>query len=168
MRAEGSVDVPVSGYQVVAGQPTFAKSFHLVAHAQARGADNLLLDGGPIGNNLTPGDAPAPPGVVIGNDPRCNSTTDVLNDSICTLGVPVETKVPGPAEYRASTDGITPTSGSAVDIDVIRIPDRYFRPGSTRPRSACGRSVGRSRPACWPFPSTCRRWPIRRWFRPVS
>ena len=131
VRAEGSVDVPVTGYQVVAGQPTFAKSFHVVAHAQARGADNLLFDGGPIGNNLTPGDTPAPAGVVIGNDPRCNSTTDVLNDSICVLGSPVETKVPGPAEYRSSADGITPTSGSAVDLDVIRIPDRYFRPGST-------------------------------------
>lgn len=131
VRTDGSVDVPVTGFDVVPGQPMFAKSFHLVAHAQARGADNLLLDGGPIGNNLTPGDAPAPAGVLIGADPACNSTTDVLNDSICVLGSPVETKVPGPADYRSSGDGVTRTSGSAVDIDVIRIPDRYFRAGST-------------------------------------
>ena len=131
MRSEGSVDVPISGYEVVAGQPVFAKSFHLVAHAQARGGDNLLLDGGPIGNNLTPGDAPAPAGVVLGADPACNAITDVFNDSICLLGTPVDTKAPGPGAYRASGDGTTPTSGSAVDMDVVRIPDRYFRAGST-------------------------------------
>jgi hypothetical protein len=131
VRSEGSIDVPVTGLETVAGQPTFAKSFHIVAHAQARGADNLLLDGDPIGNNLMPGASPAPPGVAIGADPACNSITDVLNDSICVLGSPVETKVPGPREYRASRDGVTPTSGSAVDMDVIRIPDRYFRAAAT-------------------------------------
>jgi hypothetical protein len=131
VRSEGSIDVPVTGLEVVAGQPTFAKSFHVIAHAQARGADNLLLDGDPIGNNLAPGASPAPPGVAIGADPACNSITDVLNDSICVLGAPVETKLPGPGEYRASRDGVTPTSGSAVDMDVIRIPDRYFQAGST-------------------------------------
>ena len=41
------------------------------------------------------------------------------------------TKLPGPADYRAVADGMTPTSGSAVDMDVIRVPDRYFRAGST-------------------------------------
>jgi hypothetical protein len=131
IRSEGSIDVPVTGLDIAAGRPTFAKSFHVVAHAQARGADNLLLDGDPIGNNLAPGVSPAPPGVSIGADPACNSITDVLNDSICVLGAPVETKVPGPGEYRAARDGVTPTSGSAVDMDVIRIPDRYFQVGST-------------------------------------
>ena len=96
MRSEGSIDVPISGYEIVAGQPVFAKSFHLVAHAQARGGDNLLFDGGPIGNNVTPSDAPPPAGVVIGADPACNTITDIFNDSICVLGTPVETQGPGP------------------------------------------------------------------------
>ena len=63
----------------------------------------------------------------LGSDPACNSTTDVLNDSICVLGSPVATKDPGPASYTSSGDGTTPSSGSAVDIDVLRIPDRYLR-----------------------------------------
>ena len=131
VRSEGSIDVPISGYEIVAGQPVFAKSFHLVAHAQARGGDNLLLDGGPLGNNVTPSDGPPPAGVVLGADPACNAITDIFNDSICVLGTPVETKAPGPGAYRASGDGSTPTSGSAVDMDVVRIPDRYLRSGST-------------------------------------
>ena len=41
------------------------------------------------------------------------------------------TKTPGAAEFVAVRDGRTPTSGSAVDMDVVRIPDRYFLPGAT-------------------------------------
>ena len=69
--------------------------------------------------------------MTLGTDPACNSITDVLNDSICHLGTPVATKTPGPTEYVAVKDGRTPTSGSAVDMDVVRIPDRYFLPGAT-------------------------------------
>ena len=131
VRTEGSVDVEVGGFQVTPGAPVFAKAFHVVAHPQAHGADNLLFAGGPLGNNVTPGNSSPPAGVVVAADPSCNSTTDILNDSICVLGAPVATKSPGPAAYRASGDGITPTSGSAVDMDVTRIPDRYFAAGTT-------------------------------------
>jgi hypothetical protein len=131
VRSEGSVDVAVSGFTVTPGVPVFAKSFHVIAHPQARGADNVLFAGGPLGNNLTPGNAPAPVGVAIGDQPACNSTIDILDDSICVLGRAVETKLPGPTQYRASGDGRTVTSGSGVDMDVIRIPDRYFTAGMT-------------------------------------
>ncbi|MET0324186.1 MAG: hypothetical protein ABW219_03105 [Ilumatobacteraceae bacterium] len=131
VRSEGSVDVTVAGFAVSPGEPVFAKSFHVIAHPQARGADNLLFAGSPLGNNLTPGNGPAPAGVLIGNDAACNTITDVLDDSICLLGHVVETKVPGPGQYRASGDGRSVTSGSAVDMDVIRIPDRYFTAGMT-------------------------------------
>ena len=57
--ADGPVDVPVDGFVVDATVPVFAKSFHVVGHAQHRGAENLLFDGKPIGNNAPPGDAAA-------------------------------------------------------------------------------------------------------------
>jgi len=129
--AEAPVEVEVGGFQVPADRRVFAKSFHLVAHAGAAGFENVTFDGGPIGNNATPGDAPPPAGVVIGTDPACNTTVDVLNDSICSLGTAVTNKAPGPADFRAASDGTTSTSGSAVDLDVVRIPDRYLQPGRT-------------------------------------
>jgi hypothetical protein len=128
---DGAVEVTVDGLSVRPGEPIFAKTFHLAAHAQHRGADSLLFDGQPVGNNATPGDAPPPLGVVIGDDPSCNSTTDILNDSICMLGAPVATKDPGPDVYAASTDGTSPRSSSGVDFDVTRVPSRYFVPGAT-------------------------------------
>jgi hypothetical protein len=131
LSADGAVDVPVDGYEVRAGEPVFAKAFHVVAHAQHRGADNLLFGGQPLGNNGAPGEPPPPAGVVIGDDPSCNSTTSILDDSICDLGTPVATKAPGPTAYKASRDGRTASSGSGVDMDVTRIPSRYFVPGST-------------------------------------
>lgn len=129
--SSGSVEIKVDGFDVPAGVPIFAKSFHVAAHARQRGADSLLFGGQPLGNNASPGDAPAPIGVSIGTDPACNSTTDVLNDTICVLGAPVATKAPGAADFVASTDGSTPTSGSGVDFDVMRVPDRYFVAGAT-------------------------------------
>jgi hypothetical protein len=130
-RDAGSVDVPVNGFEIPSAGTVFAKSFHVVGHGQRGEADNLLFNGNPLGNNLTPGDAPPPAGVVIGGNPACNSTTDVQNDTLCVLGTPVATKRPGPRAYVASGDGRTPSSGSGVDIDVIRIPDRYLTAGST-------------------------------------
>lgn len=131
LTADAPVEVEVGGFAVAAGAPVFAKSFHVVAHAGPAGFENVLFDGAPLGNNATPGDAPPPVGVVVGADPVCNSIVDVFNDSICVLGNPVAAKVPGPGEYRASADGVRPTSGSAVDIDVVRIPDRYLAAGKT-------------------------------------
>jgi hypothetical protein len=128
---EGSVPVPVGGFQVPVTGPVFAKSFHVVGHSQNGQPDNLLFNGHPLGNNLTPGDSPPPPGVVLGEHPSCNSTTDVENDTVCVLGTPVASKRPGPRAYLASGDGQTRSSGSGVDLDVIRIPDRYLVPGST-------------------------------------
>ncbi len=128
---EGSVDVPVSGYQIPITGPVFGKTFHLVGHSQNGKPDNLLFNGNPLGNNRTPGDSPPPAGVVIGKHPSCNTTTDVENDTVCVLGTPVASKRPGPRAYLASGDGQTHTSGSGVDLDVIRIPDRYLVPGST-------------------------------------
>jgi hypothetical protein len=128
---EGSVDVPVGGFQIPVTGPVFAKSFHLVGHSQNGRPDNLLFNGNPLGNNLTPGDSPPPRGVEIGDHPSCNSTTDVENDTVCVLGAPVASKRPGPRAYVASGDGRTTSSGSGVDLDVIRIPDRYLVPGST-------------------------------------
>lgn len=104
----------------------FAKSYHLVAHGGSGAFDNLVLNGQPLGNSATPGNAVPPPGVVVGADLACNDVTDVFNDSICVLGTPVATKSPGADEYTASTGARTATSGSGVDIDVSRIPDRYL------------------------------------------
>ena len=126
-----SVDVPVSGFQVPLAEPVFAKAFHVVAHAQHRGADNLLFAGQPLGNNVTPGDSAPPLGITVGHDPACNTSTDILDDSICDLGTAVSTKQPGSDAYVSSRDGRTPSSGSGVDMDVTRIPDRYLLPGMT-------------------------------------
>jgi hypothetical protein len=131
MVSAAPLEVEVRGFTVPADRRVFAKSFHVIAHAGPAGFENLSFDGGPLGNNATPGDAAAPTGVVIGTDPACNTTVDVLNDTICSLGTPVQTKTPGPVDYRASSDGITPSSTSAVDMDVTRIPDRYLVPGMT-------------------------------------
>ncbi len=128
---DGSVDVAVTGLDVRLDQAPFGKTFHLVAHAQHRGADNLLFAGQPLGNNAPPGAAVPPAGVVLGADPACNTTTGILNDSICALGQPVVAKSPGPADYVAAVDGTTRSSGSGVDIDITRIPPRYFAPGTT-------------------------------------
>jgi hypothetical protein len=65
--------------------------------------------------------------VQLGADAACNTVTDVQNDSICVLGGAVGTKSPGAADFLASADGVTPSSGSGVDMDVIRIPDRFLR-----------------------------------------
>ena len=105
----------------------FGKSFHVVARGRAGLSDNLLFENGPLGNNNTLDDAPPPPGVQLGADPSCNTLTDVQNDSICVLGTNVGTKSPGPGDFRSSADGVTPSSGSGVDMDVIRIPDRFLR-----------------------------------------
>ncbi len=59
--------------------------------------------------------------------------TDVQNDSICVLGTNVATKAPGAGAFLSSGDGRTRSSGSGVDIDVIRIPDRYLRSAGSRP-----------------------------------
>ena len=129
--ADSSVDVPITGFEVPVGATVFGKTFHVVAHAQHRGADNLLFGGQPVGNNVSPGEATPPLGVVVGADPSCNSTTQILDDSICLLGRAVSTKAPGATAYVAASDGRTTTSGSGVDMDVTRIPGRYFVPGTT-------------------------------------
>ena len=49
--------------------PTFGKTIHVVAHGRRGRSDNLLFDDGPLGNNNSPGDAPAPAGVVLGHRP---------------------------------------------------------------------------------------------------
>ena len=128
---QGSIDVPVTGFEIPTTGGVFAKTFHVVGHGQRGDADNLLFNGNPLGNNLTPGDSAPPPGVVIGGNAACNSTTDVQNDTVCVLGRPVASKRPGRKAYIASGDGRTRTSGSGVDMDVIRVPDRYLLPGST-------------------------------------
>jgi hypothetical protein len=128
---DGAVDVPVTGFEVPTTGAVFAKSFHVVGHGQRGESDNLLFNGSPVGNNLTPGDSRPPQGVEIGGHPSCNSTTDVQNDTVCVLGTPVSSKRPGPRAYLASSDGSSRSSGSGVDIDVVRIPDRYLLPGST-------------------------------------
>jgi hypothetical protein len=128
--SERTLEVPITKLAIDPDSVSFAKSLHIVAGARRGSADNLLINGQPLGNNDTPGDSPPPPGVTIGRRPSCNSTTDVFNETICVLGTPVVTKRPGPRAYLAARDGVTPSSGSAVDMDVVRIPDRYLVPGS--------------------------------------
>jgi hypothetical protein len=128
--AAGAAAEPVADLAVEPGAAVFAKSMHIAAAARHGNADNLLFNGQPLGNNVTPGDRPPPPWVVVGDDEACNSNTDVFNESICVLGAPVDSKDPGPADLLASSDGATPTSGSAVDIDVMRVPDRYLVAGA--------------------------------------
>jgi Protein of unknown function (DUF3344) len=131
VRPAGSTsEVAITDFAIDPAAASFAKSLHIVAGAGRGSADNLLFNGQPLGNNETPGDSPPPPGVTLGHRPPCNSTTDVFNESICVLGTPVAAKRPGPRAYLAASDGATPSSGSAVDMDVVRIPDRYLVPGS--------------------------------------
>ena len=127
----GSVDIQVTGFAVPAGAAMFGKTFHLAANPRPRSFESLLFGGQPAGNSASPGNAPAPAGALVGTDPACNSATDVVNDSICVLGSPVATKAPGAADYVAARDGQTPSSGSGVDFDVTRVPDRYFLAGTT-------------------------------------
>jgi hypothetical protein len=127
----GADVVPLASLAVAPNGAVFAKLLHVAAAARRGEADNLLFNGRPLGNNLTPGDSPPPPGVVIGADPSCNAITDVLNETICTLGTPVATKNPGAADFLTASDGTTSSSGSAVDIDVVRVPDRYLVAGSS-------------------------------------
>jgi hypothetical protein len=108
------LDVTVAGVDLPAGASTFGKSLHVVAGGRPGRTDNLLFDGDPIGNNSLPGDAPPPGDVTLGRDSRCNTQTDVFNGSRCILG---------------STVAI----GSGVDVDVVRIPDRYLRAAGPRP-----------------------------------
>lgn len=123
----GRVDLEVGGFTVPMDRPVFAKSLHIVTPSAA-GFDNVLFDGGPLGNNATPGDAAPPAGVVVGVDPACNSTVDLVNGSICTLGTSaVRPAAATPAE--PATPVTAPVS--TVDMDVVRIPDRYLRPGAT-------------------------------------
>ena len=145
-----SVDVAVPNVDVRPGTVPFGKSLHVVAGGRSGQTDNLLLAGEPLGNNNSPGDSPAPGGLVVGSDPACNVLTDVQNDSICVLGTNVAAKAPGAADFVSSADGTTPSSGSGVDIDVIRIPDRYLRTAGTRPvlrvRATEADAVGAGRP----------------------
>jgi hypothetical protein len=138
--AAGAAAEPVAELAVAPGAAQYAKSAHIAAAARHGNADNLLFNGQPLGNNVTPGDRPPPPWVVVGDDEDCNSTTDTFNETICMLGAPVDTRDPGPADYLASSDGATPTSGSAVDIDVMRIPDRYLVAGA--PSAVLSASAG--------------------------
>lgn len=131
VQTDGRLDVTLGGLAIPSPTVPFAKSFHVVAHGDTGLYDNLVFNGDPVGNNVTPGDSPPPPGVTVGTDPACNSIADVFNDSICVLGAPVATKNPGPTDYLASSDGRTPTSGTGVDMDVTRLPDRSLDAGAT-------------------------------------
>ena len=131
LMAGGARAVPVAELAVTPAAAVFAKSLHIVAPARRGEADNLLFNGRPLGNNVTPGDRPPPPGVRLGPDRSCNSTTDVFNETICALGAPVRSRAPGPARFIASSDGATSSSASGVDVDVVRVPDRYLVAGST-------------------------------------
>ena len=93
---DGSVDVEVDGFAVPAGAAVFAKTFHLAAHPRP-----AVVREPPVRRPAARQQRVARergrrrPASSIGTDPACNSTTDVLNDSICVLGSPVATKVPG-------------------------------------------------------------------------
>ena len=69
-RRRAPVEVPVSGFDDpddrAASSPRASTSS---ATASTATPDNLLFNGNPLGNNLTPGDAPPPAGVVIGGEP---------------------------------------------------------------------------------------------------
>ena len=60
--SSGTAEMPVGGFTVDPAVPVFAKSFHIIGHAQHLGAENLLFDGMPIGNNVMPGDPADRPG----------------------------------------------------------------------------------------------------------
>jgi hypothetical protein len=128
--SESRLEVPITGLAIDPAATSFAKALHIVAGARLGSADNLLFNGQPLGNNNTPGDSSPPAGVTLGHHPTCNSTTDVFNETICVLGTPASSKRPGPRAYVAAGDGATASSGSAVDMDVVRIPDRYLVPGA--------------------------------------
>jgi hypothetical protein len=107
----------IRGLEGVAGPAAFAKSFHLVAQPRRGSSDNLLLNGRPLGNNLTPGDSAPPPGVTLGAAPSCNSITNPFNETSCVLGTPARPR------RRAR---------SGVDMDVVRIPDGYLTTSGDR------------------------------------
>jgi len=110
--AAGSFDVAIGGLDLATDVAPFGRTFHVVVGGRAGRSDNLLFDGRPLGNNNTPGDAPAPADVIVGSDPTCNTITDVQNGSVCMLGTQ-----------------ISPVAG--VDMDVIRIPDAHLRAAGT-------------------------------------
>ncbi|MGI9031285.1 MAG: hypothetical protein ACR2HP_15080, partial [Ilumatobacteraceae bacterium] len=83
----GRVDLQVGGFTVPMDGTVFAKSLHVVTPVAA-GFDNVLFDGGPLGNNATPGDAAPPAGAITRVDPACTSTVALVNGSICSLGPP--------------------------------------------------------------------------------
>ena len=112
--SDRSMRIAISGLDSVAGPAAFAKSFHLVAQPRRGSSDNLLLNGRPLGNNLTPGDRPAPPGVALGRTQSCNSITGIFNGTSCVLGTPARPR-------RRARAG--------VDMDVVRIPDGYLSTG---------------------------------------
>ena len=154
-RTDGSVDVagrPAS--TCPSAGPPFAKAFHLVAHAQHRGADNLLFAGQPLGNNdharRRRRRRPASPSAPIRPATR---TTDILNDSICVLGhrwrrsrrAPPTSSPSSTARRRRPARASTSTSPASPTATSSLVPPRR--------RSRCSRAGGhRSRPACWPCP----------------
>lgn len=103
--------------------PAFAKSLHIVATGRSADPGNLLYDGRPLGSNLSPGDAPPPTGSSVGDEPACNSTSAVFNDTICVLGRPLVATSAAPGYVDGGTND---HSYAAVDTDVIRVPDHYL------------------------------------------
>ncbi len=115
--SDRTMRIAVRGLEGVAGPAAFAKSFHLVVQPRRGTSDNLLLNGRPLGNNLTPGDSAPPPGVTLGAAPSCNSITNPFNGTSCVLGTPERPR------RRAR---------SGVDMDVVRIPGGYLSAGGDR------------------------------------
>jgi hypothetical protein len=127
--AEGPVEVEVGGFTVPMDQPVFGTSAHVLTPVGGTAFDNVLFAGSPLGNNATPGDAAPPTGVVVGTHPACNSTVDVVNGSTCALGWPAGVPRPDPAVQPPPPP--PPVAPAVVDMDVLRIPDRYLVPGAT-------------------------------------
>lgn len=122
---DGSTSVVLDNIEVPKSGPKFGKSFHLVSHAQRGWDDALDFNGQLLGDNNAESNSPNPY-EVIGDDPECNTTTDVQNETICYLGSHVDTKNPGADAYKVSRDDTTLSSSTSVDADVIRIPDSYL------------------------------------------
>ena len=160
VRAEGSIDVPVAGF---AGRGRPADVRQELPPRRPRPAlaapTTCSSTVGPLGNNADAGRRAAAgrrgrrrrPGAATAR-PTSSTTRSACSAS------PVATKAPGPADYRASGDGMTPTSG---------LGRRHRRHPHPRPLLPARLDVGdaepagdrrpRWRPACSPCPSTCRR-----------
>ena len=112
----------------------------------ARGAENLLFDGGPLGNNVTPGDAAPPAGVVLGDRPGVQQHhRRPQRHDLRRSARPSPTKAPGPTDV--------PRVGGRRDADV-RLGRRHGRRSASRTATSVAGATSATLRAATPSATT--------------